>query len=125
MNLSGPLSDRSGARLPSLLGGAVMAVGAVVIGAAPNYPILLLGAAIFGFGNGAMDVAMNALGVSVEKARGRPVMSRLHACFSIGSVVGALVVVVLGQLLDSDVTPRWSMWCSALIVLTCWRSSSG
>ena len=27
------------------------------------------------------------------------------------------MVVVLGQLLASDVTPRWSMWCSALIVL--------
>ncbi len=117
MNLSGPLADYSGARLPSLLGGAVMAVGAVVMGAAENYPVLLVGAAIFGFGNGAMDVAMNALGVNVEKARGRPVMSRLHACFSIGGLIGALVVVVLGQLLASDVTPRWSMWCSALIVL--------
>ncbi len=61
---------------------------------------------------------MNALGVNVEQARGRPVMSRLHACFSIGGVIGALVVVVLGQLLATDITPRWSMWCSALIVLT-------
>jgi MFS family permease len=118
MNLSGPLADYSGARLPSLLGGAVMAVGGVVMGAAGNYALLLVGAAIFGFGNGAMDVAMNALGVSVEQARRRPVMSRLHACFSIGGVIGALVVVVLGQLLATDVTPRWSMWCSALLVLT-------
>ena len=45
---------------------------------------------------------MNALGVSVEQARGRPVMSRLHAFFSIGNLVGALVVVVLGRLLAED-----------------------
>ena len=60
--------------------------------------MLIVGAAVFGLGNGAMDVAMNALGVSVEQARRRPVMSRLHACFSIGNFVGALLVVVLGWL---------------------------
>ena len=115
MNLSGPLADRRGARLPSLVGGAVMAVSAVVMGLAGNYPVLLVGAALFGLGNGAMDVAMNALGVSVEQARSRPVMSRLHACFSIGNLVGALVVVVLGRLLADDVTPRWSLWTGALL----------
>ena len=117
MNLSGPLADRVGARGPSLVGGAGMAVGAVVMGAAPDYPVLLVGAAIFGLGNGAMDVSMNALGVSVEQARGRSVMSRLHASFSIGSLVGALLVVVLGQLLVADVSPRWSLWSAALIVV--------
>jgi MFS family permease len=117
MNLSGPVADHRGARLPSLVGGVVMAVGAVVMGAASDYVVLLVGAAIFGLGNGAMDVAMNALGVSVEQARHRPVMSRLHACFSIGNLAGALVVVVLGRLLATDVTPRWSLWSTALLVV--------
>ena len=74
----------------------MMVVAAVVMGLAPSYPVLVVGAAVFGLGNGAMDVSMNALGVTVEQARRRPVMSRLHACFSIGNLVGALVVVVLG-----------------------------
>lgn len=116
MNLSGPLADRSGARMPSLAGGSVMAVGVVVMGAAPNYTVLLVGAAVVGLGNGAMDVAMNALGVSVEQARHHPVMSRLHACFSIGNLVGALVVVVLGALLAAEVVPRWSLWSGALLL---------
>ncbi len=116
MNLSGPVADRHGARLPTLVGGATMVVAAVVMGAAPGYAVLLVGAAVFGLGNGAMDVAMNALGVSVEQARRRPVMSRLHAFFSVGNLSGALLVVVAGSLLAADVTPRWSLWTAALVV---------
>lgn len=116
MNFGGALADRIGARVPSLVGGVGMAAGAAIMGAAPNYGVLVTGAAVLGLGNGAMDVCMNTLGVSVERARGRPVMSRLHACFSIGGLVGALVVVVLGQLLAADVTPRWTLWSGALLV---------
>lgn len=116
MNLSGPFADRVGARLPTVLGGSTMLVAAVVMGAAPGYAVLVVGAALFGLGNGAMDVCMNALGVSVEQARGRPVMSRLHAFFSIGNFSGALVVVVLGRLLSTDATPRWSLWTGAVLL---------
>ena len=116
MNLSGALSDRYGARMPALVGGTVMAGGAVLMGLAPDYRVLILGAAVFGLGNGAMDVAMNALGVSVEQARRRPVMSRLHASFSVGNFVGALLVVAFGWLI-ADVAPRWPLWTSALLLV--------
>src|SRR4051794_8594063 len=115
MNFSGPLSDRLGARWPSIVGGSVMACGALVLGFAPGYAVLVLGAALLGFGNGAMDVSMNALGVSVEQARRRPVMSRLHAFFSIGNFGGALLVVLYGRLLTDDVT-TWSL-CSGAAVM--------
>jgi MFS family permease len=114
MNVSGPLADRFGARLPSIVGGSVMVVAGVVMGLAPSYPVLVVGAALFGLGNGAMDVAMNALGVSVERARRRPVMSRLHACFSIGNFAGALIVVVLGHLLAEGTATHWSLWAGAV-----------
>ena len=114
MNLSGRFADRRGARLLTLLGGVAMAVASVTMGAAPTYQAALVGAALFGVGNGAMDVSMNALGVSVEQSRGRPVMSRLHACFSIGSFAGALVVVVIGTALATASTTRWSLWVGAL-----------
>jgi hypothetical protein len=37
-----------------------------------------------------MDVSMNAHGVRVENAYGRPVMASMHACYSLGGFGGAL-----------------------------------
>jgi fucose permease len=42
-----------------------------------------------GVGNGAWDVAMNVQAAVVEKLLGRAIMSRFHAGFSIGTVLGA------------------------------------
>ncbi len=117
MNLSGPLADRYGARTPALAGVVLLALSGGLMGLAPDYVLLLMGVAVFGLGNGTLDVAMNALGVSVERARGRPVMSRLHAFFSIGNLLGALVVVVLGLWLADPDTPRWSLWTAALLLV--------
>ena len=70
---------------------------------APTYPVAILAAALFGLGNGAMDVAMNALGVQVEAARRKPIMSRFHAFFSVGNFVGAGAVLVMALALASRV----------------------
>lgn len=56
---------------------------------APSLPTLIAALAILGATNGVMDVAMNAQGVTVERTLGRPIMSRLHAYFSLGSLLGA------------------------------------
>lgn len=106
MNVSGPLSDRIGVRLPLLASGVVLALGAVLLGQSRSTWMLLVAAAVFGLGNGAMDVAMNALGVWVEKRRDRPVMSRLHAGFSLGNFTGALLVVLLGRVLVGHLQVR-------------------
>ncbi len=44
---------------------------------------------VFGAANGSMDVAMNAHGVAVERLLGKPIMSSLHACWSLGGLAGA------------------------------------
>ena len=65
---------------------------------APTLPLAAAAAALAGLGNGAMDVSMNTLGVRVERARLKPVMSRLHASFSMGNLAGAAVVVLIARL---------------------------
>lgn len=56
---------------------------------APNLPLLVAALLVFGAANGAMDVAMNAHAVTVERRLGRPVMSSFHGMFSLGGLVGA------------------------------------
>jgi predicted MFS family arabinose efflux permease len=64
---------------------------------------VLLGAVLvlFGAANGAMDVAMNAHGVAVERTLGKPIMSSLHAGWSFGGLAGS-GGVALGVALGVD-----------------------
>ena len=74
----------------------VTSASAVALSAAVVLPVLTPGVtssaaalALLGACNGTLDVAMNAHGVLVEKAYGRPIMSSFHALFSLGGLVGA------------------------------------
>ncbi|WP_433082511.1 MFS transporter [Dactylosporangium sp. CA-052675] len=64
-------------------------------GAASGYHFgvvpVVLSLLLFGFANGAWDVAMNVQGAVVERAVGRSIMARFHAGFSVGTVAGALL----------------------------------
>jgi MFS family permease len=58
-------------------------------GLAGSLPALF--AALFAWGafQGSLDVSMNTQAVAVERARGRPLMSGFHGCWSIGTFAGA------------------------------------
>jgi MFS family permease len=81
---------RLGSRGASLLSGSLLAFGLVVLGLAPNWTCACAVMCVYGVVASTMDVAMNAQGVEVERATGVPVMSRLHAVFSLGTMCGAL-----------------------------------
>jgi MFS family permease len=117
MQFSGRVADRHGARLPSFAGAAIIVVSAPVIASARSYPHLLAGAALFGLGNRVMDVAMNALGVRVEQARGRPVMSRFHAAFSIGNCLGAGLVVGIGAFVGRGLAARLPLLAAGVVAV--------
>lgn len=102
MQVGGRLSDRWGARGIAIWSLPVMALGAVVAGTSTSFPMVLVGGALIGLGNGASDVSMNAVGVEVEKVRGTPVMSRFHAFWSIGTFVGSGVVLLASRLVGED-----------------------
>ena len=100
MQVGGRLADAIGARKVTLAVLPILIAASVTIGLAGNFAVAVLGAVLIGLGNGAMDVAMNALGVQVESARRRPIMSFFHAFFSVGNFIGAGAVLLLAQLLD-------------------------
>jgi len=68
------------------IGVAVIGVGTTVL---VSLPIVIIGLALLGLGNGAIDVMMNVSAAAVERRIGRTIMPFMHACFSIGTVVGA------------------------------------
>jgi MFS family permease len=99
MQIGGRLADAIGAREITLAALPLLTVGMIIIGLAQLYSVAIVGAIFIGLGNGAMDVAMNAMGVQVEAARQRPIMSFFHAFWSIGNFIGAGAVLVLAAVL--------------------------
>ncbi|WP_329235765.1 MFS transporter [Actinoallomurus sp. NBC_01490] len=91
MQVSGPLTDRFGARVIVPLSAFFCAASVVLPGLAANAGTLAAALVVYGFGTGAMDVSMNAHAVQVERGYPRPVMSAFHATYSIGGVLASLV----------------------------------
>jgi MFS family permease len=89
MPLAGHVLDRRPSR-------SVVRVAVVAFVVALAFPLLarspLVFAAlllVFGLANGTLDVSQNAHGSAIERATGRPIMSSLHAGWSLGGVAGA------------------------------------
>lgn len=99
MQIGGRLADSIGARRIALVSMPGLILAALTFAFAPSFPVAVCGAVLTGLGNGGMDVAMNALGVQIEAARGKPIMSRFHAFFSIGNFIGAGLVLLMAHLL--------------------------
>jgi predicted MFS family arabinose efflux permease len=60
-----------------------------LIASATSFVALAGALFLFGACYGSMDVCMNANGLAIERAGTTPIMSRLHASWSIGSFIGA------------------------------------
>ena len=98
MQIGGRLADAVGARKVVLAALPVLILSTLAAGLAPSFGVAVAAGMLVGLGNGAMDVAMNALGVQVESARQRPIMSFFHAFFSVGNFLGAGAVLALATL---------------------------
>jgi MFS family permease len=102
MQVGGRLADALGARSVVMVVTPLLAFAVLVLAVAPSLPVAIIAMVVAGLGNGSMDVGMNALGVQVEQARSRPIMSLFHACFSIGNLAGAGTIVLIARLFDRE-----------------------
>ena len=79
-------------------GAATFGMVAAAIGLGDLLPLTVAGLFVYGLGIGVWDVAMNVEGAEVERGLQRTIMPRFHAGFSGGTVVGALLGVLLIEL---------------------------
>ena len=112
------LLARLGARRAMLLCATLLTSGLVLMGAGvsivPSAPFVFAALAVFGMGIGALDVLMNVEGAAAERAIGRTLMPLMHACFSLGTVVGALGGAAASAL---RVSVFWHLLLIAVLVL--------
>lgn len=100
--LSGVVAALRGARAV-VVGGLLLAALAVAgVGLAPSWPVFFVAIGLYGLALGAVDAAMNMLGIDVERAHGRSLLASFFAGNAAGGVLGALAVsgsalVGLGQ----------------------------
>ena len=118
--IAGQFIVRHGSVRMTWLGGLadVFAVNLVIL--APHPLLVPLALFVLGASNATMDVSMNAHGVKVERDLGRPIMSSLHAGWSLGGVFGAGFAAGLAALsVDPRITVALSSALLLVVVLTC------
>ncbi|MGX7678250.1 MFS transporter [Jatrophihabitans sp. DSM 45814] len=102
---------------------SAMAFGTYAVIAGPglavNLPTLFLALVAWGVVTGGLDVAMNAQAVQIEISYGRPIMSSFHACWSVGTVAGA-VIGSIGAGLHIHLAAQQAVLAIILAVITLW-----
>jgi len=90
--VSGRIADRFGAARVTRIAGAVTPAALIPIALGPatgRLAVLVAALACYGAVAGLLDVSMNACGATLEMAYGRPILSSLHAGYSIAGLAEA------------------------------------
>ncbi|MBT2503669.1 MFS transporter [Curtobacterium sp. ISL-83] len=95
---AGALVRRIGTRPLVVLGGVLPVVGMLLVALLAPAQLgagVWAGLFLIGFGAGAAEIGLNVEAAAVERAISRPVVPVLHACFSLGSVVGGAAGIAM------------------------------
>ncbi|MGW2636672.1 MFS transporter [Streptomyces sp. NPDC001348] len=116
MPLAGRISHRFGSRtaLRGLI--ALWTLALVLPSLAPNLYTLCLAMFVYGATAGMADVAMNALGVEVERLLDRSIMSGLHGMWSAGALIGSAAGTLAAHL-GSDARLHFALAAAVLTLL--------
>jgi MFS family permease len=114
--VSGLIADRFGLARVLRLAGALNPAALVLLGLAPGLGVLMAALAVYGALFGLLDVSMNACAARLELGYGRPIMSSLHAGYSIAGLAGAGIGGITAWLGTSPLT-AFAVTATALIAL--------
>jgi len=114
---SGRIADRFGAVRVTRIAGAACPAALVPIGLGPqtgDLAVLVAALACYGAVAGLLDVSMNACGAQLEIAYGRPILSSLHAGYSIAGLAGAGIGALSAAL---GISPLPTFAATALVLI--------
>jgi MFS family permease len=113
--LAGAPVDRFGSRPVMRAGFPLLAATLLLPGLAESAVALFLALLVLGLASGALDVAMNAQGIEVERHVGRPILSGLHGLWSVGLGLGA-GMAALAAAVDADPLEHFAVVAAVLTV---------
>jgi predicted MFS family arabinose efflux permease len=90
-SFSGWLVDRRGSRTTTVATSAAMSLWLPILGIAPTAVLVFSALLVLGALDGLTDVAMNSQAVELQRRSHRSIITRFHAVWSAGAVVGGLV----------------------------------
>jgi len=115
MPTAGVLVARYGCRKVLTVATVVICAALPILAVASTFPFLAIALFVFGAGLGSADCAFNIQAVMVETASQKPLMSGFHAFYSVGGIVGAVMV---SGLLTLGATPLTSALAGVALMLT-------
>ena len=117
LTLSGFLVDRAGARKIAAAGALILSLGVTAASLCLSFEQVALCLMFTGMGVGLCDVAMNALGIELERRRDTYALSFLHGISSLGGVFGSITGSIFAGLLLAPVSSfAWVLGCYLLIM---------
>jgi MFS family permease len=117
--MSGRITDRFGAVRVLRIAGVCVPVSLLTLGVGPrvgSLPLFLAALVVYGALAGLLDVAMNACGARLEVAYGRPILSSLHAGYSIAGLAGAAIGGIFAALTIGPL-PTFAVAAAGLVAL--------
>jgi MFS family permease len=117
--VAGAPIDRFGSRPVMRAGFPLLAATLLLPGLADTGVALFLALLVLGLVSGALDVAMNAQGIEVERTLGRPILSGLHGLWSVGLGLGA-GVAALAAAVDADPLEHFAVVAGVLALASLW-----
>jgi fucose permease len=89
--LTGPLADRWGGKLFSILGTLLIAVGLALLGNSHGYSMVLVAVFVMGLGAGILDMVLSPIVAALQPLSRATALNWLHSFYGIGTVITVLV----------------------------------
>jgi fucose permease len=103
----------------------LVSVGLSGVALAPRLGVMLAAAAVAGLGQGAIDIASNAIVADLNRERLGAALNYLHVMFGIGALLGPVIVgFALRDRIPYTITFAGGAAVTATLALTLWRAPS-